>query len=122
LVILILGVTSLSSLGIISASIILYFKKGDPLSWLAVTLSGLLSGVYFPVKILPPSLQKISNFIPLTYILRALRVSLLQGGSFSLLKNDIIILITFLLILLPFSLWIFNLALRKTLRVGVQIY
>jgi len=122
LVILVLGITSLSSLGIISASIILYFKRGDPIGWLVVTLSIFLGGVYFPSEILPSILQKISNFIPLTYILKALRLSLLKGFSLGSLMNYIVTLILFQIILLPISLFIFKTALRKTLRDGMQIY
>ncbi len=122
LLILTLGAVSLSGLGIISASFILYFKKGDPIGWLGATLAGFLSGVYFPVELFPPILQKISNFIPLTYILRALRLSLLKGYSFNLLKNEIIASVLFSLILLPISIVVFNLALKKSLKEGMQIY
>lgn len=122
LLVLILGMISLGSLGIISASFILYFKRGDPVAWLTVGLSGLLSGVYFPVKMFPSILQRVSNFIPQTYVLKVLRFSLLQGYSFDLLKNDIIILALFCIVLAPVSLWVFSLALKNTLKEGLQVY
>jgi len=122
LVVLIFGLFSLVGLGIISASFTLYFKREDPVNWLGVTLFGFLGGVFFPTEILPPVLQKISYFIPLTHVLKALRLSLLSGYSLSSLKDIIIILMLFSVVLVPVSLVIFNLALRKTLREGIRIY
>ena len=122
LLILILGSIALSSIGMISASFILCFKKGDPIGMLGAILLGFLSGVYFPIELLPPFLKNIARVIPLTYVLKALRLSLLKGYNLYLLREDIIILILFSIILLPISLALFKLALRKVLRDGAQIY
>lgn len=121
-IVIILGMISLGSLGIIFASFILYFKKGELIAWSGIILSGFLSGVYFPIKVFPPILQKIAHFIPLTYILRALRLSLLSNQSLHLLRNDVIILSLFCIILFPVSLAIFRLSIKKTMTEGFQVY
>ncbi len=68
-----------SGLGIISASFIMVLKRGDPISWLFGSFSSFVGGTYFPVKILPLWLQKISYLVPLFYSLRAMRLAVLQG-------------------------------------------
>lgn len=112
-IILLLTMTSFSSLGIISASFIMVFKRGDPLSWFIAGLFGLLGGVYYPITILPEVLQKISYFLPITYTLRSLRHALLQGYSMGALMPDIFALLIFSAVLLPLSILIFKFAVKK---------
>ena len=53
---LLFGVSLLAfgSIGILSATFTLIFKRGDPLLWLFVSLSWLLGGVFYPREVLPP--------------------------------------------------------------------
>jgi ABC-2 type transport system permease protein len=112
LLILILTVVSLSSIGVISASFIMVFKKGDPISWLVTISSGFFSGVFFPVDVLPKYLRVFSYFIPLTYSLKGLRHAILQGYTIRMLMPDIAALFIFCIILVPLSTKIFGYALR----------
>ncbi|MDP2927759.1 MAG: ABC transporter permease, partial [Candidatus Omnitrophota bacterium] len=109
---LILTVISISSIGIISASFIMVFKKGDPISWLVTVSSGFLSGVFFPVDILPRYLRAFSYFLPLTYSLKGLRHAILQGYTIGMLLPEITVLFAFCVILIPLSIKIFGYALR----------
>jgi len=111
--ILILTVTSLVGLGMISASFILVFKRGDPLNWLITNFSTLLSGVYFPVTILPIWLQKISSLIPFTYTLNTLRHALLSGSSGITPLRDMFILVFFSIVFLPLGIFSIHYGLRK---------
>lgn len=122
LVILILTIISFSCIGIISASFIMVFKKGDPISWLITTFSGFFGGVFFPVTILPKPLQIISYFLPITYSLRGFRFALLQGYGFKILIFDIGMLFVFCVILLPLSIWIFKCAVKKTKIAGSLVH
>lgn len=117
-VILILTVVSFSSIGIISAAFVLYFKKGDPIAWLISLFSGFLGSVYFPVEILPISIQKISFLIPVTYALDGLRRAILNGESLGMLVSQVTILFIFCLVLFPLSIFIFKYALRKAKIAG----
>jgi len=112
LITLITGLIPLLGVGLISASIILYFKRGDLLTWLTTNFFTFLSGVYFPVTILPQWLQNISSFIPFTFTLESLRILLLKDTTFSFkyLFSPII----FSLFLFPLSILIFDYALKKT--------
>lgn len=69
---LILTILSFSSLGIISAAFIIIFKRGNPFGWVINTLEGLVGRVYFPVTVMPASLQILAKFLPITYVLRLL--------------------------------------------------
>lgn len=113
LIIFILTIISFNGLGIISASFIMVFKKGDPISALIGILFGLFGGIYFPITIMPIGLQVISHFLPITYSLRALRHALLQGYSFKMLLPDISMLLLFCVILFPLSIQIFKYAVKR---------
>lgn len=102
-----------SGLGIISASFIMLLKRGDPISWLFGSFSSFVGGTYFPVKILPLWLQKISYLVPLFYSLRAMRLAVLQGYGVSALLPEIGALFGFALLLLPLSLFTFKKALVR---------
>lgn len=102
-----------SSLGIISASFIMVLKRGDPISWLFGSFSSFVGGTYFPVKILPFWLQKLSYLVPLFYSLRAMRLAVLQGCGVGELLPEIGALFGFALLLLPLSLFSFKKALVR---------
>ncbi len=112
LLVLILTVISLGSLGIVAASFIMVLKRGDPVTWLFGSLSGLLSGVYYPIEILPAWLQPLSRLIPVTYSLQAMRRALLQGATFGELAPDLLVLTLFALVILPVALLSFRYAVR----------
>ncbi len=111
-VILILTVISFSSLGIIAAGFIMVLKRGDPVTWIFGTVANLLGGVYYPVSVMPDWMQMLAKLIPVTYALRAMRLALLQGASFSELRGDILALLIFCVVLLPLSLIVFGYAVR----------
>ncbi len=118
LIILILTIISFSSVGIISASFVIFFKKGDPIAWLVSLFSSLFGGVFFPIKLLPKDFWIISNLLPMTYALRALRHALLQGYSCNMLLPEISALLISCLVLFPLSLVIFNYAIKKAKNAG----
>jgi len=113
LVILVLTIVSFCSLGILSASFLMVFKRGDPLSAFFSMGSYLLGGVYYPPEVLPPWLAGLSYLFPITYSLHGIRLCLLQGASLWEVRGDLYSLIAFSAILLPISVWVFKKALRK---------
>lgn len=111
--ILALTLISFSSIGIISASLVMIFKKGDPFGWAFGSLSALLGGVLYPVAVLPAWLQKLAWLLPLTYTLRGMRKALLVSGGMGELLPDIRALLVFASVLLPTSLLVFRLSVAK---------
>ncbi len=112
-VILLVSILCFGSLGMISASFIVVLKKGDPIIWVFGTLSNLLSGVYYPVTVLPDWLQVGSQFLPLTYALEGMRLALLEGHSLMEILPHLEALLIFSLVLLPLGLWSFRQAVRR---------
>jgi ABC-2 type transport system permease protein len=53
------------------------------------TGSAFLGGALWPTSVIPSWLQSISDFLPLTYGLRALRKVLLEGASLSAVSDDV---------------------------------
>lgn len=111
--ILILTTFAFSSLGILSASFIMVFKQGDPLTWVFSTFNSLLGGVFFPITVLPIWLQKVALFLPITHSLKALRLTLLQGVPIQKIGPDILVLILFIVVLLPLSIFCFKWAIKR---------
>ncbi|MCR4433173.1 MAG: ABC transporter permease [Caldiserica bacterium] len=113
-----LTIISVAGIGMISAGIILVNKQGDPISWFMGMLSGFLSGVYYPVEILPPWLQGLAQVLPQTHGLRALRLSLLQHAGWEAVGSEIMILLAFSLLTIPLGVLTFRWAFRKVRRDG----
>ncbi|KPK42165.1 MAG: hypothetical protein AMJ78_03435 [Omnitrophica WOR_2 bacterium SM23_29] len=120
--ILILTVLSFSGLGMLSASFIIVFKKGDPLNFIFSGLSRFLGGVYFPITILPLWIRNISFLLPITYALDAMRKAVLNNAGLLSLGHDIACLLIFIVFLLPLGILSFKLALRRAKKDGSLLY
>jgi ABC-2 type transport system permease protein len=118
LVILILTIASFSSLGILSASFIMVFKRGNPVGWIINNLEGLIGGVYFPLTVMPLWLQFLAKFFPITYAIRAIELAVYRGRSVTQLAKEITFLLLFSLVLLPLSLAAFKYAVKKARMQG----
>jgi len=104
LLLFLLSAVAFSSIGILSATFTLVFKRGDPILWLFGALSWLLGGVFYPVEVLPRFLQHASQFLPITHALVGMRAALLGGVSIAQILPQIGMLALFGLVGLPVSL------------------
>lgn len=114
----VLTLLSSAGLGILSASFILYFKRGDPINFVLSSATTLLGTVFFPVEQLPQWLQPVSKLVPLTWSLRIVRGTLLQGLRFSDLRTEFTMLGWMTLLLLPLGLLCSRFAIRRAKREG----
>ena len=117
----ILTITTFGSIGIISASFVMVFKKGDPVTALVGRLSPLLGGVFVPPEVFPLWLKAISYMLPLTHSLIAMRLAVYQGYTIFQLAPQILVLLGFTVVLLPVSIFAFHLAVRKAKKEGSLI-
>jgi ABC-2 type transport system permease protein len=117
-VILFLAVVSFNSLGLLAASVVVVFKRGNPVAWIFQGVAGLLGGVYFPVEVLPDWLQTLSALVPVTYAVRGLQLAVYQGASLPSLWGEILPLVFLAIILLPLGLVSFAAAIRRAKRDG----
>jgi ABC-2 type transport system permease protein len=114
IVILVATLLAFCGLGILSASYLLLFKRGNPAKWFLLGISSITGGTLFPVSILPDWLQFIARLNPVTYALDGMRTALLGNTGFSALFYPLVVLIGFAVVLLPASMFIFSWALRRT--------
>ena len=94
-------------------------QKGEQMS---VALQGfllLVSGVYYPLTVLPLPMQWAGQASPLTYALSGMRHTLLDGAGVGDQLGTIAILLAMGLILIPASLWVFNWAEIRAKRLGL---
>lgn len=122
LLVLILTTITFSSLGIISASFIMVFKRGDPMHMLIGGVSFLLGGVAYPVSELPGWLQPISKMLPITHGLNGMRSLLLEGQALSEIWPQLLILGLFVAVCLPLSLLCFQKAVNIARRDGTLLH
>lgn len=118
LVVLVVTLLAFSGLGILSASYLLLFKRGNPAKWFFLGVSSVAGGMLFPVGILPDWLQVVAHLNPVTYALDAMRAALLGGTRVTALWRPLVILLLFAAALLPISMSVFSWALRRTKITG----
>jgi ABC-2 type transport system permease protein len=116
--VLLVALLAFSGLGILSASYLLLFKRGNPAKWFFLGISGVAGGMLFPVSILPDWLQLVAHLNPVTYALEAMRAALLGGATITSLWRALSILLLFASVLLPVSMCVFAWALRRTKITG----
>ena len=112
------SVLAFSSIGMISATFILIFKRGDPLLWLFGSGSWLLGGVMYPTDVLPRGLQQLAEVLPITHALRGLRAALLADASVTAVVPELTVLATFVVVGLPASIGIFEFGLWQAKATG----
>jgi ABC-2 type transport system permease protein len=105
-------------LGVLAAAFIMRFKRGNPITWALATASELFGGVYFPPSILPDWMRKISEWMPMTHALSALRQSLLAGATIDQISSHLIFLGVFTVVIWPIGIGAFQLALKASQRDG----
>ena len=118
LVVLIVSIAGFSGIGILSAATVLIIKKGDPVSMVYGSISSLLSGVLYPVSVLPDWLEPLSRIFPLTYALNGMRLAVLQGASLYEVRSDLFFLLGFAVFLTPLSFLVFRKALQRAKAEG----
>jgi len=110
-----------AALGMISAALILIFRSGDPLTGVLAGVSVLVAGVFYPTTILSVPLQHVSQWVPLTHTLQAIRLSLLSGAGIGALWVEITTLLLFALLLTPVGFVALHAAVRSAKRFGTLI-
>lgn len=116
--ILVLLVCAYIPIGLIAAAAVLAFRTSGPLPKIIVAVSGLLGGVYYPTNVIPSWIQALSAAVPLTYGLRALRRTLLEGAPLSAVLTDLLVLAAFVVVLMVVGAYLFARALRLARQSG----
>ena len=109
--ILVLTIASFSFMGVGTMTSVLPLispEKGAQLGFVAQGTLLVISGVYYPVSVLPTWMQWLSKISPATYALRGIRRGLLDGGGIGAVWGDIWPLLIIGVAAMPLGLWVFR--------------
>lgn len=113
------GCLSFIGVSVMASTLPLLFpERGAQMTHIVIALLLLVSGVYYPVDVLPVILQKIAVFSPATYVLNGVRYALLEGGRTFELWPYIWPTLVMGLIAIPAGLWVFEQAEKYAKRTG----
>jgi len=94
-------------------------QKGEQMSVAVQGFLLLVSGVYYPLSVLPVPMQVAGLASPLTYALSGIRASLLDGSSLRDQVPTIVILLVMGAVMIPASFAFFNWAENRAKRLGL---
>src|SRR3954469_86790 len=117
----VLAVASVSFIGIGMMTAVLPLispEKGMQMGFITQGILLVISGVYYPVSVLPDWMQWLSTISPATYALRGIRHAILDGYGVALIWGDIWPLIVIGVVAIPAGLVIFGLGERHAKRHG----
>lgn len=119
IVVLIVSSLSFMGLGLIAAVLpLLSTERGAQATHIIQGVILLISGVYYPVTVLPHWAQWFSTLSPATYALQMTRAALLSGAGLGTLWPSLVKLAVIGILLIPFGLGIFTIAERHAMRTG----
>lgn len=118
-IMLLAGSFSFIGIGIMASSLPLLFpERGSQMTHVFVALLLLISGVYYPVSVLPGFLKDLAVISPATYVLEGVRGALLESAPTASLWRFIWPVLIMGVALIPAGLWVFGQAERYAKRTG----
>jgi ABC-2 type transport system permease protein len=119
LLVLAVGSLSFIGFGIMGAVLPLLFpERGAQMTNVVQAALLLVSGVYYPISVLPGWMQPLARLSPATYVLEGMRSALLAGAPISQLAGQVLPLLAMGLIALPLGVYVFSQAERYAKRTG----
>jgi len=113
------GSLSFIGLGIVGSILPLLFpERGAQMTHVIIAVLLLISGVYYPIDVLPEVLQKLAVLSPATYVLQGVRAALLEDAGMDRLITFIVPAVLIGLAAVPLGLQAFALAERYAKRAG----
>jgi ABC-2 type transport system permease protein len=83
-------------------------EKGTQLGFMAQGVLLVISGVYYPVSVLPGWMQFFSTISPATYALDGLRDAILDGDGLTAMGDELWPLVVIGFVSIPLGLWVFR--------------
>jgi ABC-2 type transport system permease protein len=114
-----LGSFSFVGIGMIAAILpLLYVERGAQMTFVLQSCLLLVSGVYYPIDVLPDWMQVLAHLSPATYVLDGVRAGLVTGTPVTALLHDVWPLVVMGVTFIPFGLWAFGRAEHHAKRTG----
>ena len=117
----VIAIASISFIGIgmmTSVMPLISPEKGMQLGFIAQGMLLVVSGVYYPVSVLPTWMEWISVISPATYALDGVRNAIIEGQGLSTMWDEIWPLLVIGVVSIPLGLWVFARGERYAKRHG----
>jgi ABC-2 type transport system permease protein len=117
----VIAVASVSFIGIgmmTSVMPLISPEKGMQLGFIAQGMLLVVSGVYYPVDVLPTWMEWISVISPATYALDGVRDAIIEGAGLGDLWDEIWPLLVIGVVSIPIGLWVFRIGEQYAKRHG----
>src|SRR5574341_172683 len=110
LLVMLVGSVSIVGIGVFGSILpLLYPERGAQLIHIIQAALLLVSGVYYPVEVLPKGFQFMSQFSPATYVLNGMRYALLPDSGVGRPVHEVVLpLLMMGVVLLPIGVWTFQ--------------
>jgi ABC-2 type transport system permease protein len=118
LLILLVFIPFVWGLGVASAAVIMTFRRGGGVLGIGVVGLGLISGIYFPLDLLPGWLEAIAAFNPIAIAINGMREALLGGVGWDESLRTVLVLAPMSAASLAFGLTAFRRAVQRERRLG----
>jgi len=119
MVVLLVASISFAGIGIMTAVLPLISpEKGAQLGFVAQGMLLVVSGVYYPVDVLPGWMQPLADISPATYALAGIRSALLDGAGLSTMGDELLALAVIGAVAVPIGLALFAAGERHAKRHG----
>jgi ABC-2 type transport system permease protein len=118
-VIILAGSVSFVGFGIMAASLPLLFpERGEEMTFVISSVLLLVSGVYYPVSVLPNWMEGLARVSPATYVLSGMRATILDGTATVALGRYLLPILGLGILALPLGIGVFSFAERYAKRSG----
>ena len=118
-IILLTGSLSFVGLGIMAASLPLLFpERGEEMTFVISSVLLLVSGVYYPVSVLPGWMEGMATVSPATYVLEGMRATILDGVGTGETGRYLVPILLLGALALPLGIGVFSWAERYAKRTG----
>ena len=119
LVVTLIGSLSFLGIGIMASILPLWFtERGAEMTFMISSILLLVSGVYYPITVLPGWMQALARISPATYFLSGIRRSVIQGQGVSQLWDVLVPLLVTGVVSIPLGVWVFLQVERLAKRTG----
>ncbi|MBN1956546.1 MAG: ABC transporter permease [Anaerolineae bacterium] len=116
---LLVGSLSFIGLGIVASVLPLLFpERGAQMTNVIQAVFLLISGVYYPIEVLPAWMQPLARLSPATFVLEGMRATILNGAPTASLWPYMWPLLVAGIVAVPIGLWVFRLGERYAKRTG----
>jgi ABC-2 type transport system permease protein len=118
---LMLAVGSLSFIGVgMMAAVLplLFTERGDEMTFVISSVLLLVSGVYYPVTVLPGWMQPVARVSPATYVLEGMRAAILDGAPLTALWPSLWPTLLIGLVTIPAGVLVFSVVERYAKQTG----